>query len=58
MVVNAINIQETREQVIELLRNGKLIETQELFGMKRDSKYPSNMATGKIDRNSLKRFSN
>jgi hypothetical protein len=55
-VVNNIPNREIREQVIELLKNGKIIETQELFGMKRNSQYPSNTATGKIDRKTLKRL--
>jgi hypothetical protein len=55
-VVNSIKKDEIREQVIGYLKEGKIIEAQEMFGMKRNSQYTSNKATGKIDQNTLSRF--
>lgn len=56
-IINAIKNDKVREDVIDYLKAGKIIEVQEMFGMKKNSKYPSNKATGKIDANTLKKFS-
>jgi len=43
--------------VIECFKNGNVIEAQEIFGMKRNSQYTSNKAAGRMDKNTLNRFS-
>ncbi len=55
-IVNAISKEYIREELINFLKAGKITEAQEMFGMKRDSKYAANKATGKIDFNTLQRF--
>ena len=56
-IINNINNDELREQVIECFKNGNVIEAQEIFGMKRNSQYTSNKAAGRMDKNTLNRFS-
>lgn len=56
--INTIKNTEIRKEVVEYLYQGKIMEAQEMFGMKRDSKYPSNKATDKIDKNTIERFAN
>ena len=55
--INKIENDKVREELIWYLKEGKIVEAQEMYGMKRDSKYTSNKATGKIDANTLQRFS-
>ena len=41
-IVNGIEKDEVREQLITYLKKGEIIEAQEMFGMKRNSEYTSN----------------
>lgn len=56
--VMTITNEEIQTQVIDFLKAGNIIWLQELYGMKRNSEYTSNKATGIIDQNTLKKIKN
>jgi hypothetical protein len=56
--INNIQNNKIREEVITYLKQGKIREIQEMYGMKRNSKYISNKATDMIDKNTLHRLDN
>lgn len=55
--VNAIEDENTKKELIACLRKGDVTKAQEMYGMKKNSQYTSNKATGKIDLNTLFRVS-
>jgi len=54
--VNAIADKEIRIQVIKNIQLGDIVSAQEIFGMKKKTKYKSNRASGIIDGITLERF--
>lgn len=56
--VMTITNEEIQTQVIDFLKAGNVIWLQELYGMKRNSEYTSNKATGIIDQNTLNKIKN
>ncbi len=56
--VIAITNEEIQTQVIAFLEAGNVKWLQELYGMKKNSEYTSNKATGILDQNTLKKIKN
>ena len=56
--VIAITNEEIQKQVIAFLEAGNVKWLQELYGMKKNSEYTSNKATGILDQNTLKKIKN
>lgn len=56
--VEKIATPKIKKQVIDLLKGGNIIGLQELYGMKRNSKYSSNKATGTLDKKTLNKIKN
>lgn len=54
--INNIQKESIRKQIITYLKKGDIIKMQEFLGMKTNSKYHSNTASGKIDINTIQRI--
>lgn len=54
--INAIADKNVRIQVIKDIKLGDIASAQEIFGMKKQTKYKSNRASGTIDAITLERF--
>lgn len=54
--VNSMQNEELQSQVTKYLKSKQIIKLQELLGMKKNSEYASNRATGVLDKNTIERI--